>query len=215
MEIQDSQRTYPVLVPLRTMAGRPATMARRTTMQHLATIARQTIIRHQDITARRTTMQHPATMARRTIIQRQDITARRTTMQHPATIAHQTIIQRQGITQRQTTIHHQDITRLQEALPMGIMGSRPARGLGLLPWVTCCIWCLSVPLGIVSIVLGILQIQKKTAKGMAIAGIVCSVIGILLTALISIYAGFIQRQYMDSPMYNEILQEIMDEMYDY
>ena len=62
---------------------------------------------------------------------------------------------------------------------------------------------------------GILQIQKKTAKGMAIAGIVCSAIGILLTALISIYAGFIQRQYMDSPMYNEILQEIMDEMYDY
>ena len=104
----------------------------------------------------------------------------------------------------------------------GYYGQPPSQGFGIasmvcgiLALVTCCIWCLSVPLGIVSIVLGILQIQKKTAKGMAIAGIVCSVIGILLTALISIYAGFIQRQYMDSPMYNEILQEIMDEMYDY
>ncbi len=104
----------------------------------------------------------------------------------------------------------------------GYYGQPPSQGFGIasmvcgiLALVTCCIWCLSVPLGIVSIVLGILQIQKKTAKGMAIAGIVCSAIGILLTALISIYAGFIQRQYMDSPMYNEILQEIMDEMYDY
>ena len=104
----------------------------------------------------------------------------------------------------------------------GYYGQPPSQGFGIasmvcgiLALVTCCIWCLSVPLGIVSIVLGILQIQKKTAKGMAIAGIVCSVIGILLAALISIYAGFIQRQYMDSPMYNEILQEIMDEMYDY
>ena len=104
----------------------------------------------------------------------------------------------------------------------GYYGQPPSQGFGIasmvcgiLALVTCCIWCLSVPLGIVSIVLGILQIQKKTAKGMAIAGIVCSVIGILLTAIISIYAGFIQRQYMDSPMYNEILQEIMDEMYDY
>lgn len=104
----------------------------------------------------------------------------------------------------------------------GYYGQPPSQGFGIasmvcgiLALVTCCIWCLSVPLGIVSIVLGILQIQKKTAKGMAIAGIVCSVIGILLTALIYIYAGFIQSQYMDSPMYNEILQEIMDEMYDY
>lgn len=102
----------------------------------------------------------------------------------------------------------------------GYYGQPPSQGFGIaslvcgiLALVMCCIWCLSIPLGVVSIVLGILQIQKKTAKGMAIAGIVCSVLGILLSIVVFISARFAQTQYMDSPMYNEIMREIMEEMY--
>lgn len=81
--------------------------------------------------------------------------------------------------------------------------------------MTFCIWCISIPLGIISIVLGIVQLQKKAAKGMAIAGIVCSAVGVILAIALVVYANFIRSNYMGNSLYNEIYQEILDEMYDY
>jgi len=54
---------------------------------------------------------------------------------------------------------------------------------GILSIVTCCFWYIGVILAIVSIVLGILQIRKNQKKGMAIAGIVCSIVTIVLVII--------------------------------
>ena len=56
----------------------------------------------------------------------------------------------------------------------------------------CCLWYLSLPLAIVSIVLGIMSIkQQRPGKGMAIAGIVCSAIGLVLAILVLVGAAAI------------------------
>ncbi len=88
---------------------------------------------------------------------------------------------------------------------------------GILSLVTCCCCFPSMPLAVVSIVMGILQIKKGTAKGMAIAGIVCSAIGLVLM-FISIAMGFVmdtsgdftdyyRNYYRD---YYDMLQELED-----
>ncbi len=64
-----------------------------------------------------------------------------------------------------------------------------------------------MPLGVLSIVFGVLQLQKGTAKGMAIAGIICSVVGILLLIVLTIYGNFLQS----SGVYDEIMREFMYE----
>ncbi len=93
--------------------------------------------------------------------------------------------------------------------------SQPSSGFGIasmvcgiLALITCCLWCTCIPLAVVSIVLGILQIQKGTAKGMAIAGIVCSSIGLILFIALTIYGNYLQS----SGLYNEIMRELQMEM---
>lgn len=75
---------------------------------------------------------------------------------------------------------------------------------GIIALITCCLWCTCIPLAVVSIVLGILQIQKGTAKGMAIAGIVCSAIALILFIALTVWGNYLQS----SGAYNEILREL-------
>ncbi|MEY8390913.1 hypothetical protein D3Z36_04150 [Lachnospiraceae bacterium] len=75
---------------------------------------------------------------------------------------------------------------------------------GILALITCCLWCTCIPLAIVSIVLGILQIGKGTAKGMAVAGIVCSAIALILLLILTIVGVFVQN----SPAYYDIMREL-------
>ena len=50
---------------------------------------------------------------------------------------------------------------------------------GILSLLCCCVWYIGLVLGIVGMVLSIISIrQHKPGKGMAIAGIVCSAIGL-------------------------------------
>ncbi len=79
---------------------------------------------------------------------------------------------------------------------------------GILALITCCLWCTCVPLAVVSIVLGVLQIQKGTGKGMAIAGIVCSSVGLILFIALTVYGNYLQS----SGLYNEIMRELQMEM---
>ncbi|MCI8871726.1 MAG: DUF4190 domain-containing protein [Lachnospiraceae bacterium] len=79
---------------------------------------------------------------------------------------------------------------------------------GILALITCCLWCTCVPLAVVSIVLGVLQIQKGTGKGMAIAGIVCSSVGLILFIALTVYGNYLQS----SGIYNEIMRELQMEM---
>jgi hypothetical protein len=64
---------------------------------------------------------------------------------------------------------------------------------GILSLVVFCIWWLSIPLGIVAIVLGVMAKGKiargeATGAGLAKAGTICGAIGIALSALLTILA---------------------------
>ena len=79
---------------------------------------------------------------------------------------------------------------------------------GIIALITCCVWCTCAPLAVISIVFGILQIRKVNAKGMAIAGIVCSSIGLILLITLTVWGNYIQS----SGLYNEFIQEYMYQM---
>ena len=79
---------------------------------------------------------------------------------------------------------------------------------GILALITCCIWCTCIPLAVVSIVLGILQIQKGTANGMAIAGIVCSSIGLILFIALTLWGSYLES----TGFYQEFMQEYMQQI---
>ncbi|NMA80272.1 MAG: DUF4190 domain-containing protein [Clostridiales bacterium] len=69
--------------------------------------------------------------------------------------------------------------------------------LGIISVITCCWWQLSVVVGIVGLVLGILHNKKQTTgRGMAIAGIVLSIVGIAIAVITLILAlagiGFLE-----------------------
>lgn len=85
---------------------------------------------------------------------------------------------------------------------------------GILAIVTCCCSCPCAPLAIVSIVLGILQISKGTGKGMAIAGIICSAVGLVLMIICLVFTIFLNTSSDLSNgyyrNYYDILQELED-----
>lgn len=60
--------------------------------------------------------------------------------------------------------------------------------LGIVSIVLCCIWYISVPCAIIGLILGILYNKKGEKSGMATAGIVCSIIGIVLVLAVVILA---------------------------
>lgn len=75
---------------------------------------------------------------------------------------------------------------------------------GIISLIGCCgLWYVSIPLAIVAIVLGIVQIVKNEARGMAIAGIVCGAVGAILSILIIVGAV----AFMSSGLYQEIMNE--------
>ena len=61
--------------------------------------------------------------------------------------------------------------------------------LGIVSIVLCCIWYISLLCAIVGIVLGVMHNKKGVKSGMATAGIVCSIIGIILTIVILVLAA--------------------------
>jgi hypothetical protein len=61
--------------------------------------------------------------------------------------------------------------------------------LGIVGMVLCCIWYISIPCAIVGLVLGIMHNKKNTKSGMATAGIVCSIIAIILAVAIIVLAA--------------------------
>ena len=56
---------------------------------------------------------------------------------------------------------------------------------GIIYLIGCCgLWYVSIPLAVAAIITGIMQIVKNEARGMAIAGIVCGAIGVILSILV-------------------------------
>lgn len=62
---------------------------------------------------------------------------------------------------------------------------------------------LSIILGIVAVVLGIIQIVKNEKKGMAIAGIVCGAIAVIVCVSLLVLGTYI----ISSGLYDEIMSE--------
>ena len=60
--------------------------------------------------------------------------------------------------------------------------------LGIVSIVLCCAWYISLICAVAGIVLGVLHNKKGAKSGMDTAGIVCSVIGIVLTVAVWILA---------------------------
>lgn len=57
--------------------------------------------------------------------------------------------------------------------------------LGIIALVLSCLWYISIPCGLVGLILGGVALAKHTrGKGMAIAGLVCSIIAIGLVIII-------------------------------
>ncbi len=84
---------------------------------------------------------------------------------------------------------------------------------GILSIVCCCVWYVGLVLGIVGLVLSIISVrQHRPGKGMAIAGIICSSIGLGIGLLMGITSIIT----MLNPSYqNEILREFYQSYGDY
>lgn len=71
--------------------------------------------------------------------------------------------------------------------------------LGILSLVLCCIPYLPTVLGIIGIVLAVISLRKQApGKGMAIAGLVCSLITVALFLIGLIFGAAITSALMDS-----------------
>lgn len=76
---------------------------------------------------------------------------------------------------------------------------------GILSLLCCCVWYVGLVLGIVGLVLSIISLkQQKPGRGMAIAGVVCSAIGLGITLILGIFAILT----MFNPEYQNFLNEL-------
>ena len=82
-------------------------------------------------------------------------------------------------------------------------------GIVSIPFI-CCTW-IGLIIGIAGLVFGILSItRKENAKGMAIAGIVCSSIAIVVIVIILIIAALNPSPKMSEDEINALTQQIQD-----
>lgn len=109
--------------------------------------------------------------------------------------------------------------------------AQPGKGFGIASMVlgiiallvtllSCCLpflLILSGLLGLLSIVFGIIAIAKKRGKGMGIAGLICSVVGLLLAIVILIFSILMGAGLMAMPAFMEEYEDYYydDYYYDY
>lgn len=90
--------------------------------------------------------------------------------------------------------------------------------LGIISIVFCWAWFLGPILGILALVFGILQMKKKTGKGMAITGIITGSVAIVLTIIfyVLVVIGVLAEDNYYYDDYDDYLQDYdeFDELYD-
>ena len=77
---------------------------------------------------------------------------------------------------------------------------------GIVALITCCMWCTVIPLAVVAIVLGIVQIVKNESKGMAIAGIICGAFALILFLLLTVYGNYMESSGAFDEIYDILRQ---------
>lgn len=105
--------------------------------------------------------------------------------------------------------------------PYGMNGQKPSKStfspsgfsiaslvLGILSIVCCCAWYISGIFGILGLVFSIIVlVKKKPGKGMAIAGLICSAIGIIMAVILLIMV-FVVGTSMTADDYSKIIDQI-------
>lgn len=112
------------------------------------------------------------------------------------------------------------------------MQNKPGNGLGIASMVlgivallttliACCLpfgYLLAAVLGLLSIIFGIIAIVKKRGKGMGVAGIICSVVGLLFAIVYFIFVFLIGAGMIAAPAFMlEYMEDsgYLDEYYEY
>lgn len=92
--------------------------------------------------------------------------------------------------------------------------------------LVCCLTPVAILCAIAGIVLSIIALRKKQSKGMAIAGIITSAVGILLSIIMIIMTVAVSfsvvdkiengnyNEYYYNDLYDEIYDDVYDEYYD-
>ena len=88
--------------------------------------------------------------------------------------------------------------------------------LGILALVTFCTGCLNIPLAVLSIIFGIIQLVKRTGKGLAIGGLITSVLSIIAFIVFFMIIGMSIPKFSDLDDYSSFIDEYdQNNSYDY
>ena len=86
--------------------------------------------------------------------------------------------------------------------------------MGILSLVCCCMG-FGVLFGIAGIILGGISIANRGGKGVAIGGLVTSIIGTVFSLIVIIYVVFVYSTVMSNPDFKDIMENVQDGTYDY
>lgn len=88
--------------------------------------------------------------------------------------------------------------------------------LGILALVTFCTGCINIPLAVLSIIFGIVQLVKRTGKGLAIGGLITSVLSMIAFVVFFAIIGMSIPKFSDLDDYSSFIDEYnQDDSYDY
>lgn len=86
--------------------------------------------------------------------------------------------------------------------------------MGILSLVCCCVG-FGLPFGIVGIILSAISISSQKGKGVAIGGLVTSIIGTVFSLILIIYFVFAYNSVMKNPDFKDLMEYIQSGTYQY
>lgn len=86
--------------------------------------------------------------------------------------------------------------------------------MGILSLVCCCMG-FGILFGIAGIILGGISISSRGGKGVAIGGLVTSIIGTVFSLIVIIYVVFVYSTVVSNPDFKDIMENVQDGTYDY
>lgn len=85
--------------------------------------------------------------------------------------------------------------------------------MGILSLVCCCVG-VGIPFGIAGIILSIIAISGQKGKGVAIGGLVTSIIGTVFSLIVIIYFVFAYSTVMKNPDFKDLMEDIQSGVYE-
>lgn len=84
---------------------------------------------------------------------------------------------------------------------------------GIISIICCCFGWISVVIGVAAVVLGIVSIKKnESKKGMAIAGIICGSVGLVLIIIMLISGAALGALFTDSDFLKMLPPEVVEQI---